>query len=996
MVSVLLPTMATTSAVRRNANHRPRKRSVSEKESPTFAISIPTPKKLEFAVPATPSPTSYSPRTARRGALGAYGRRSSIDKAGKKTYPRSLNMDSQNSPSLTAPIPPFLSVYDSGSSRSSLEGLSSDVPQSFSSKLPPNDACFSPVDAPTFAHFHQPRNSTSTSASDSTESSPTTTVSLDSSSMTEPSPGPSPQSPASMNFAMDASRFTPLDSTSPDTLPIPFQERRPSTPAKRGRNLKNLAVNTSAAYNLGRAISTAPLKPEQEKQKSAPSSPLFVKPPTPPRRKMGNISLTIMTPANSTMRNPVPPTPSISRPTALRHFQSSPSLPLFTSGLGPAGGMTLPNVHPAPIPRGFAEIPMEDEEEEEEDTNFDVPQSQEEKPDSYPNGPIRIYESGIDLYYEPSVEAALRYDVILNVASEVKNPFDVADEEARRLMVPLQPSNNVGILADGPENAGSPTTPKATPIITNAPSGAFTPSLPQKRPEYIHIPWEHNTDIVPDLFRLVKVIDDRVNQGKTVLVHCQCGVSRSASLIVAYGLYKNPEISVQDAYNAVKKRSKWIGPNMSLIMQLQEFKGGLDRELSGASESFGFPRISTTLPTTSSTQSFDSKTPSAPPTPRTAPPVSEEEMFPAHLPPTGPFSAAPIEPASGSFWEAAFRRSWGSKTSNNNLTIPGVSLVTDTPYVDTKGHVVPVVTVLQNDKQPAMESSVESSEQSTQNPFRTPNYMRPLTITTDYELDTQMTDAPSIEPVLSPRSTEFHMAPLIPPATVGSFDEFNILSPTPHDFHSPILSSRPNSPPQASSPHQTSSPPEPRRAAPPPPLLIQKPVESLDSIFSPTSGSPPRLQPLWLGSPTQNEFLGAQYSQASQRIDSLIPQSPPLLSTLTTKENRKLRSKYSAPNLSQCLQLQKIQTEIASSLPKRAADDEDALLSPRVTNFIANPFHDLPKTIPENGVTDGESREQQTATELEMPSTPGSTNSDPRSPAHFGLSPITRNIWGMI
>ncbi|KAF1985180.1 DSPc-domain-containing protein, partial [Aulographum hederae CBS 113979] len=189
-----------------------------------------------------------------------------------------------------------------------------------------------------------------------------------------------------------------------------------------------------------------------------------------------------------------------------------------------------------PTPPGFAEIVTEEEEEQE--PNFDIPQSREEKPDAYPDGPIRIYESGVDLYLEPTADIAFRYDVIFNVASEVKNPFN-------------------SLLAV--------TAPEVSPLS------------PTKRPEYIHIPWEHNTDIVPDLLRLVTEIDDRVKQGKSVLVHCQCGVSRSASLIVAYGLYKNPGITVQEAYDAVKRRSKWIGPNMNLIMQLQEFRSSLGR-----------------------------------------------------------------------------------------------------------------------------------------------------------------------------------------------------------------------------------------------------------------------------------------------------------------------------------------------------------------------------------------------------------------------------------
>ena len=79
------------------------------------------------------------------------------------------------------------------------------------------------------------------------------------------------------------------------------------------------------------------------------------------------------------------------------------------------------------------------------------------------------------------------------------------------------------------------------------------------------------------MLKLCELIDDRVRQGKRILIHCQCGVSRSASLVVAYGLYKNPELSVQDAYDAVKKRSRWIGPNMNLIYQLSEFRNKLPR-----------------------------------------------------------------------------------------------------------------------------------------------------------------------------------------------------------------------------------------------------------------------------------------------------------------------------------------------------------------------------------------------------------------------------------
>ncbi|KXL50104.1 hypothetical protein M433DRAFT_48172, partial [Acidomyces richmondensis BFW] len=171
----------------------------------------------------------------------------------------------------------------------------------------------------------------------------------------------------------------------------------------------------------------------------------------------------------------------------------------------------------------------------------------EEKPEAYPDGPICVYEPNIDLYLEPTAEQCRQYDVVMNVASEVRNPLIRHGDHALE-----EPD----IRIDGGE---IPTDP------------------PRKDPEYIHIPWEHNSDIVPDLLRLSKLIDEKAKQGKRVLVHCQCGVSRSASLVVAYGLYKDPTMSVQEAYDAVKRKSKWIGPNMNLIMQLQEFRTSLTR-----------------------------------------------------------------------------------------------------------------------------------------------------------------------------------------------------------------------------------------------------------------------------------------------------------------------------------------------------------------------------------------------------------------------------------
>lgn len=223
-----------------------------------------------------------------------------------------------------------------------------------------------------------------------------------------------------------------------------------------------------------------------------------------------------------------------------------------------------------------------------EETNYDLPLSQEVKSPAYPQGPVCIYDPHVYLYLEPSHVEAREFDVVLNVAREVKNPFsNLADEAGEsgtvEAAVHMALSNETLPLA-GRDSMSEP----QTAISERSFSSAFqalsedaartvpsTPKASRPEPEYIHVPWDHNTNVVNDLLRLCELIEDRVRQDKRVLVHCQCGVSRSASLVVAYGLYKNQQLTVQEAYDAVKNRSRWIGPNMNLIYQLSEFKSKL-------------------------------------------------------------------------------------------------------------------------------------------------------------------------------------------------------------------------------------------------------------------------------------------------------------------------------------------------------------------------------------------------------------------------------------
>jgi tyrosine-protein phosphatase MSG5 len=492
---------------------------------------------------------------------------------------------------MSTPYPSFMSVY--GSNDLSMEP-ESDLsqkekdPEASLGKLDINSPNSQPGHhALPFPIYHR-GSITSIATTDST-SSPATNHS--SPLFSDPSPSSSPESASSSNPPLSPFRHNMQTSyharqASNDEsvqhaqqIPPPPYQQRSNSPS---RNVKKLSLNMNTAMHLRPATSHE--TSTRSSNLSAPVSPLK-EPLRSARKKPTN--LTIRTPGFNQMAFPrglagdVPPTPS-GRP-SFPTLQSSPSLPsLQTPTTASSSGLhlSLPSFssgHSRPgsdssfsSHQSAAQLPHLKEEDEPR-RSFEAPER------GYPEGPIQIYDCGVWLYLEPKAEEAREFDTVINVAKEIKNPFDSSSAQKDTVMSVWRSNRNSMVE---PQTAMSEFSFKSAWEFQPTEKTPTTPrptSPAKDDPEYLHVPWDHNSEILGDLWPLCCAIDERVKAGKRVLIHCQLGVSRSASLVIAYGLYKGYQGDFHSMYQQVKSRSRWVGPNMSLIYQLSDFRGNIEK-----------------------------------------------------------------------------------------------------------------------------------------------------------------------------------------------------------------------------------------------------------------------------------------------------------------------------------------------------------------------------------------------------------------------------------
>ena len=59
---------------------------------------------------------------------------------------------------------------------------------------------------------------------------------------------------------------------------------------------------------------------------------------------------------------------------------------------------------------------------------------------------------------------------------------------------------------------------------------------------------------------------------ENILVHCAAGSSRSATIVIAYLMWKNKEMTFEKVFNYVKEKRPVVNPNLAFQDQLQLFE----------------------------------------------------------------------------------------------------------------------------------------------------------------------------------------------------------------------------------------------------------------------------------------------------------------------------------------------------------------------------------------------------------------------------------------
>ncbi|XP_050579184.1 dual specificity protein phosphatase MPK-4 isoform X2 [Bombus affinis] len=95
--------------------------------------------------------------------------------------------------------------------------------------------------------------------------------------------------------------------------------------------------------------------------------------------------------------------------------------------------------------------------------------------------------------------------------------------------------------------------------------------LPNLTVKYIQVTDMPREDLLTHFEDSYEFIDHSLQQNEKILVHCYFGISRSATIVIAY-LMKKYKKSFYDAFEAVKEKRRFVGPNAGFLAQLKLYE----------------------------------------------------------------------------------------------------------------------------------------------------------------------------------------------------------------------------------------------------------------------------------------------------------------------------------------------------------------------------------------------------------------------------------------
>ncbi|XP_031626336.1 dual specificity protein phosphatase MPK-4 [Contarinia nasturtii] len=113
---------------------------------------------------------------------------------------------------------------------------------------------------------------------------------------------------------------------------------------------------------------------------------------------------------------------------------------------------------------------------------------------------------------------------------------------------------------------------KVTHILTLdiCPLPIHITELPFIESKFIHVSDTSKDDLLCHFEECFSFINDALSKDKVVLVHCYYGVSRSATIVIAYVMQKY-QLSLTLAFERVKSKRRFVQPNNGFMVQLRLF-----------------------------------------------------------------------------------------------------------------------------------------------------------------------------------------------------------------------------------------------------------------------------------------------------------------------------------------------------------------------------------------------------------------------------------------